>query len=135
MLSKAFDMSSNTLMSEKTPTKPVRRRSRGRKPKKETDASDFCCVCKNKGTYISSEILFTTSKDGAPLTKIVTERKLCTQEMHSRNVRRKYVKNMEDFKPLNAACNGQEVKSVCCGFPWCLNLSCGKELPCQTTVS
>lgn len=65
------------LMSEKTPTKPVRKRGGGRKPKKEIEASDFCRVCKtnfkNQGTYVSSENLFTTSKDYTPLYEIVTE--------------------------------------------------------------
>ena len=55
------------------PKEKVVRKGRGRKPKLEVEASDFCRTCKVKnGTYTSSENLFTTSRPGGPLSEILS---------------------------------------------------------------
>ena len=43
-----------------------------------------------------------------------------TNDLETKEIMRESVTEYE--LPLNVACNGQELKSVCCGFPWCLLL-------------
>ena len=43
-----------------------------------------------------------------------------TNDLEAKEIMRESLTEYE--LPLNVACNGQELKSVCCGFPWCLLL-------------